>query len=116
MRNDLEVKEIAERIRQDTDVSEKISVFGNACKYYLASGRKSVSKWIYQYPLCEIDQTIGETYLADLEAERPAAVIVDKKQVFDQLEDRTAQKLKGFLEQSYYCSYEGENAMLFFRN
>lgn len=114
--NDLEVKEIAERIRQDTDVSEKISVFGNACKYYLASGRKSVSKWIYQYPLCEIDQTIGETYLADLEAERPAAVIVDKKQVFDQLEDRTAQKLKGFLEQSYYCSYEGENAMLFFRN
>lgn len=112
--NDMEVKVLSERIREKTGETERISVFGNACKYYLAAQRLSASKWIYQNPLYHINHEIGESYVADLLKNKPSAVIVQDKSVFSDEEDETAEKVKAFLNKSYICDYNGGSVQLYF--
>lgn len=113
--NDREVKEIAEIIKQETDETDRISVFGNACRYYLTAERKSVSKWIYQNPLYYVDQEIGELYVAELTEKKPAAIVIQDKRVLEDSENRIAQKLGSMLQKEYEDYYEGTDAKLFFR-
>jgi len=111
--NDLDLKVISRIIRENTKTDERISVFGNACQYYLCSGRLSCSKYFFQEPVYHIDEEIGKKYVDDLEKKAPGAIVVKAKETLKNQDDGTAQRMRALLDQCYEQEYEGESADLY---
>ncbi len=71
-------KYIAEIIEDNSDENDNIMVVGNNCSIYLESNRKSSSKYIYQYPIMQIDYEIKKQVKRDLIYSNAKLIIYDK--------------------------------------
>ena len=60
-------REIARIIQEKSAKDEKIIVIGNNCSIYLEADRQSASKYVYQFPIINIDNKIKEQVKYDLE-------------------------------------------------
>ncbi len=69
--------EVATIVKKNTKEGDKISVCGNNNIVYLLSGRDSVSKYSYQYPIALIDPAIKEEYLEDLKKFHAQMIIIE---------------------------------------
>ena len=72
------VENLLSFIKENTKETDKITVVGNDCWIYLLSGRESVSKYTYQYPLVFVrhyGRTIAEEYINDIETGKPRMII-----------------------------------------
>ncbi|MDR0535690.1 MAG: hypothetical protein LBG65_05000 [Puniceicoccales bacterium] len=58
--------------------SDKITVFGRAASLYYYSGRESVSKYFYQFPIGMNDVNIAKKYEEDVIKGKPKLIVVDK--------------------------------------
>lgn len=63
-------------IKDYTTEQDSISVFGNADYYYLRSGRRSASRYSYQFPIAQFDQNIVEEYKADIRTNKPKLILL----------------------------------------
>jgi hypothetical protein len=79
-------------INDNTDADDTVSVFGNQCAVYLYTERNTASKFIYQYPLAEVDEAIGTKYVADIQKAKPALFIIPKVIFFSEETDRAIMK------------------------
>lgn len=114
--NDKEEKIICENIKSHTLENERISVYGNACKYYLLSERKSVSKYTYQIPICNFNNTIGEEYIKDISNTLPSAIVIADKDILNHSEiNNVNKKLLEILYYNYYLEFDGEKSQLYYK-
>ncbi len=67
---------IAERIIQNTDPSDEITVFGNWDVLYLLSNRPHATKYSYQFPIGSYDGRIMEDYFSSLEQNPPKIIVI----------------------------------------
>jgi len=113
--NSSEEKIICNKIRSMIPEDSKISVYGNACSYYLLSERKSVSKYTYQNPICIINNEIGMEYIKDILDNLPAAIVIPDKKIFlNENMTNTNEKLLEILNEYYYLDYDGEHGQLYY--
>lgn len=71
-----ELQEVIEYIVDNTEEDEKITVWGNANYVYTLSGRKSASKYSYQFPIRYVDSFVLEEYFEEIEEEKPKIVVI----------------------------------------
>jgi hypothetical protein len=72
------VENLISFINKNSAKTDKITVVGNDCWIYLLSGRESVSKYAYQFPLVMVDkygEMIAENYWKKIENEKPRIII-----------------------------------------
>ena len=67
---------VSEIVKENTSPNDKISVFGNATKFYIWSDRLSFSKYIYQLPASDVDPSVSKGYIADFKASPPIILII----------------------------------------
>lgn len=80
--------EVATIVKKNTKEGDKISVCGSNNIVYLLSGRDSVSKYSYQYPIALIDPTIKKEYLEDLKKLRAEMIIIeDNSFIYSEVSD-----------------------------
>lgn len=72
--------QLAQIVMENTDESDKISVCGTHNSIYLLSGRRSVSRYSYQYPIAMIDPEIKADYLEDIGRLEAEVVLIDSDQ------------------------------------
>lgn len=109
---DSAVAEIAQVIRENSDTKDEMTVFGNACKYYLASDRRAFSRYIYQYPIGEVRPSIMEEYFGEMNQNPPAIVVIDH--TFDMGEE-DSRVMMDILLDSYELLYDDEYAAVWTR-
>lgn len=109
---DLTVAEAAQVIRENSDAKDEMTVFGNACKYYLASDKRSFSRYIYQYPIGEVRPAIMEEYFLEMKEDTPTIVVIDH--TFDMGEEYSRTMMDILLE-SYEPLYDDEYAAVWIR-
>lgn len=68
--------QIAEIVKSNTSVDDKISVCGNRNIIYLLSERKSASKYSYQSPIASVDSKIKKEYLEDIKQLKPKVLVI----------------------------------------
>ena len=79
------LENIAMYIKENTEPTDKISVFGNLDVLYVLSERFSVSKYSYQYPIIEYDSKRFTKYVNDIVLYKPKLVYMEQNS--KQLED-----------------------------
>lgn len=70
-----DVGKVAEFIFENSDRDDKITVWGNWDIVYAVTERLSASKYSYQFPIDEVDDTIMDTYFRELQENLPKMVI-----------------------------------------
>lgn len=74
---------IAEYIKENTDITDEISIFGNKNVLYVLSERYSASRYSYQFPIIKYDNRIYEEYTYDIKYNRPKLIyIAENENVF----------------------------------
>ncbi len=68
--------EVVEYVTENTDEDERILVFGNENRLYLACNRLSASKYSYQYPIANVRDDIREEFYDEINEENPAVIII----------------------------------------
>ena len=99
------------KIQEYSDENDRITVYGNACKYYLISERTSVSRYMYQYPIGDVRVSIMDAYFNDLCEKEPKMIIVDH--TFDMAEENNERMER--LIVSYDLLYEEEDISLWIK-
>ena len=69
------LQEVCTFIETNTDVDEKISVYGNYNIVYVLTQRQHASKYSYQSPIGSVNPAIMDTYFSDLERELPRMIV-----------------------------------------
>lgn len=72
---------IVSTIKERTDVNDKILVIGNRSVLYLESERQADSKYIYQFPIINVDKHIKEEVEDNLKNIYAKLLIYDKNQI-----------------------------------
>lgn len=67
---------IAEYITANTTEDETISVYGNYAYAYILSERKPATKYLYQFPIGQVDPNILDEYFEQLKVEMPRVIVV----------------------------------------
>jgi len=65
-------------IKENSEKTDKITVVGHDCSIYNLSGRESVSKYSYIFPIASVKQygaMIAENYMKDIENRKPRIII-----------------------------------------
>jgi hypothetical protein len=75
---DTEIDGIIADINKNTIPTDTITVYGNACSIYIASGRNSASKYIYQFPIAGYSSEIAHGYIHEIQTNMPKAIIITK--------------------------------------
>ena len=65
------ISQVVDLIIENTDADSRITVWGNACNYYILSRRLSASKYIYQSPIGDVNPMIYDEYFRELEKKKP---------------------------------------------
>lgn len=93
------VDEVCEVIERYTDVSDRITVYGNWNYVYLRCNRLPASKYSYQFPISEVKREIGVEYFEEIEVNKPKVFIVqpgyDDEKVSDFLKNHDYVEEKG---------------------
>ena len=72
------VENLVSFINKNSEKTDKITVVGNDCWIYILSGRESVSKYAYQFPIAQVKQygtAIAKEYINDVKNETPRIII-----------------------------------------
>jgi hypothetical protein len=67
-------------IKENSEETDKIAVVGSECWVYSLSGRESVSKYSYQFPIVSVNQygtMIAESYMKDIINEKPRIIVTN---------------------------------------
>ena len=70
------LQEICTFIEANTEVDEKISVYGNYDIIYVLTQRQHASKYSYQSPIGSVNPAIMDAYFSDLEKELPCMIVM----------------------------------------
>lgn len=62
-------------IKNSTSKDDKILVLGNDCNIYLLAERSTDCKYFYQVPIMQIDPTIGDNTLEEIDKKKPKLII-----------------------------------------
>lgn len=71
-----ELQQVIEYIIDNTEEDAEITVWGNANYIYTLSGRKSASKYSYQFPIQYVDSFVLKEYFEEIEENNPEIVVV----------------------------------------
>lgn len=78
----VEMQEIANVIKENTDSDDKITVCGNRNIIYLLAERDSSSRYSYQYPIADVNPMIKKEYLDDIQHLTATIIIVENDSVW----------------------------------
>lgn len=70
------IGKVTQYIKDNTTADDTITVWGNWNLIYVLSGRFSTSQYSYQFPIQQYDDSILNTYFAELQANRPAIIVI----------------------------------------
>ena len=98
---------ISDAILKNTKPDDKITVLGNTCQFYYYS-RASVSKYIYQLPIGNIDTSIMREYETDIFENKPAVIVAARDQIIRNPDDGTYLLNKPFDKLSDFVSAQYE--------
>jgi hypothetical protein len=73
------VKNLLTFIKENSRETDKITVAGNDCWIYILSGRESISKYAYQFPIITVNgygPEIAEKYINDIANGKPRIIII----------------------------------------
>ena len=110
--------EAIKAIKGSSQADDLITVYGNDCKVYTYSGRKSVSRYIYQFPISSISHNIAEEYIQDVREGKPAIIVISLKRF--QNRDNYAQafvldSLEEIISDGYNSIYESDEYLIYRR-
>ncbi len=96
-----EEKKVVDIICSNTSEDDRIIVIGNQDIWYVLSGRLAASKYSYQDPIVQVDETIREEFINDMEVNCPKLVVLtdDCRELFTRIDD-------------YECIYENKDDTL----
>ena len=94
-------KKIASIIQEKSNKDEKIMVIGNNCSIYLEADRVSASKYIYQFPIVNIDKKIREEVKYDLEYSNAKFIIYNKTKIDEEENLDLKEIIQRLLEKRY---------------
>lgn len=66
---------ISKYVVNNTKEEDRIIVLGNRCLIYLMSNRESASKYIYQYPISNVDSNIKNDFIKELIENEPKIIV-----------------------------------------
>lgn len=92
---------VAKIIEENTEDTEKISVYGNWNFIYILTNRSHATRYSYQFPISEVKPEIMEEYIEQMEEEQPPIVVVQAE-----CKDDT---ISSFLEDNQYELIWSEN-------
>ena len=72
----VEMQEVADVIKANTDSNDKITVCGNRDIIYLLAERESSSRYSYQDPIADVNPTIKEEYLNDIQSLTAKIIVI----------------------------------------
>lgn len=107
------IDEVNDHIREVSNPDQPILVWGNSAQIYFYSGRRSSSRYFYNYPLLMPgydNQERFEEFMADLQADPPTIVIARRDSVFVYNLDREDNQV------CPDCSFEIRSGILNFRD
>ncbi len=70
--------EVIKCIEEETDLTEKISVYGNWDIVYKCTNREHATKYSYQFPIAELDKEIFEDYYNQLNKQLPKMIVIQE--------------------------------------
>lgn len=107
--------DIVNIIESNTEVDEKISVYGNWDVIYVLSNRTHATRYSYQFPVGQVMPEIMDEYIEGLQKESPKIIVVQSG-YYDE-------NIKGFLNRNgYELGYSSnwdnpdESSMVFMKN
>lgn len=89
---------IAKYIKENTNVTDKISIFGNKNVLYVLSERYSASRYSYQFPIVNYDSNIFEEYVKDIKNNRPKLIYIAENENRFTLDFKNKLKEYGYVE------------------
>jgi hypothetical protein len=107
-------------IKENSMPNDLITSYGNMTSIYLFSNRKSVSKYIYQYPPAHVSFEIVQEYKKDIQDKLPK-IIFCSKAVISQPVTGTGNEailnefLNEIIKKEYNLLYKSENYLLYIR-
>lgn len=72
--------EVVKVIEENTDRDDKILVYGNNAIVYLKANRRASQKYIYQYPIMDVDRKIKREFQNNINENKPKLIIARKDQ------------------------------------
>ncbi len=75
-----DVLQIKDLIEKNSNINDKITVFGNWDYIYYISNRESASKYSYQFPIGWVDSNIMKEYFNELNANNPKIIVIKKSE------------------------------------
>ena len=109
VRADKDCTNLLNEIAKRTEERDRISVFGNENIIYVASHRLPAGVYSYQFPIANVDNRIGENYLADLENHKPKLVVVVKQTATKPIFSRWSKEMNNFLHTECYREVYGND-------
>ena len=70
------VRQVSEKIDDNTAPDEKILVYGNWDMFYLASNRLHATRYSYTVPILSLSKEMEEEYFKQVEEEKPGCIVV----------------------------------------
>ncbi len=68
--------DISNMVIDNTDVNDKISVYGNLDYIYIRSNRLHATRYSYQFPIGQISMKIMDDYFMQLNEEKPTIIVI----------------------------------------
>lgn len=88
-------------IEENTSYNDKISVYGQWDMIYVMSGRMHSTRYSYQFPIGQVNQSIMDEYFQELTEELPKILVVQSGHYDD--------RIQAFLRDNHYISLWAEN-------
>nr|WP_289766893.1 hypothetical protein [uncultured Acetatifactor sp.] len=102
------VGQVCTYITTNTNIDEKIIVWGNWNIIYVESERLPASKYSYQLPIGNVDETIMTEFFGELSETLPRIVVISQ--------DERIEEILGFLnEHQYACTFEVDGFAVYSR-
>ena len=97
-----------EYIKNNTDKDDKILVIGHACYIYLNTDRQASSRYVYQFPIYDIDPAIKEDFLSQLEKNESALIFIPSSYMYLNVAKDTMSYLDKMVSENKYEKIENE--------
>ena len=73
------IDEVCGYVEANSDISERITVYGNMNIIYLKCNRLPASRYSYQFPISEVRPSILDDYYKEIENNRPKVFVLQKQ-------------------------------------
>lgn len=99
--------EITKMVDENTNKYDSILIYGNQASIYLKTGRRASQKYIYQFPIINIDNDIRKDFVETINNNKPKLIVANKNQAV-KIEDI----ISNFLE--YYTKLDSNDYNYYF--